>query len=65
MIKTEQQQDNDTPNFSWKTEIEKAVKETKKRIIILEQTGNVECAIRTKRRLKQAEKKLAESFTVG
>ncbi len=36
-------------NFSWKNEMKKAEIDIAKRIKILEQTGNVECTIRTKR----------------
>ncbi len=57
------QQDNDDPNFSWKNQMKTSLINMNIRIKILEQTGNVECTIRTKRSRTKLEKKIKESFT--
>jgi len=48
------------PNFTWKNEMQRAQKQHKIRIAILEQTGNVDCATRAKFKLKKLEKRLAD-----
>ncbi len=60
MIDLRKQKDNDSPNFNWKFDMKSAQRELKIRIGILEQTGNVECAMRTKRCLKRLDNKLKE-----
>jgi len=57
--------EDDDPNFSWKNEMKSAIKLMKIRINILEQTGNVDCATRTKFRLSKAEKRIKEVFPVA
>ncbi len=54
------QQKDINPNFNWKNEMKTALSDITKRIDILEQTGNVECTIRTKRRRTKLEKRIKE-----
>ncbi len=50
------------PTFTWKVVMLEAEKNLSKRIKILEQTGNVECTIRTKRNYAKLQKKIKEMW---
>ncbi len=52
-------------NFSWKNEMYVAEKNLAIRVKILEQTGNVECTMRTKRNYSKIQKKIKQMWEDG